>query len=261
MISTAAVDFQGLKNYAKLGALLALLTVAVSVITGCAATHTAAGALHSNGERRDVGSANVPVVFIGDSITNLWSQVPGVGDPAAFQAHSNWSDQGVIGDSSLFILGRYWGAVLQRAPMVVNIIAGTNDVYPNWVECDVDNMPQFSTCANIAQMVDEARAAHIVPILGTIPPWNCIDTDGHCNLANVDASAARYDRIDKLNAFIKSYGFAQGLIVIDYHTALMAEDGKHYRPELTIDGVHPNQAGYALMTPMVEDAITADSLK
>jgi lysophospholipase L1-like esterase len=87
-------------------------------------------------------------------------------------------------------------------------------------------------------------------------------SDNHCALAeNTDGSAARYTRIDTLNAWIKQYGFEQGLIVIDYHAALVAADGEHYKPELTFDGVHPSEAGYALMSPMVEDAITADELK
>jgi lysophospholipase L1-like esterase len=49
--------------------------------------------------------------------------------------------------------------------------------------------------------------------------------------------------------------------VIDYHAALVAADGQHYKPELTVDGVHPSVAGYAIMTPLAEDAVTADELK
>lgn len=59
----------------------------------------------------------------------------------------------------------------------------------------------------------------------------------------------------------QGYAAEQGLIVIDFHSALVAIDGQTYVPDLTIDGVHPTPAGYDLMTPMAEDAIAADQKK
>jgi lysophospholipase L1-like esterase len=98
-------------------------------------------------------------------------------------------------------------------------------------------------------------------ISGTAGPCR-LWSDNHCALAeNTDGSTARYDRINQLNAWIKQYAFDNNLICVDYHSALVAADGEHYKPELTFDGVHPSAAGYALMSPMVEDAITADELK
>jgi lysophospholipase L1-like esterase len=95
-------------------------------------------------------------------------------------------------------------------------------------------------------------AGGITPILATIPPW------GPGTVAeNADPSRERYDRIDQLNHWIQSYGQQMGLVVIDYHTVLQAADGETYVPTLTVDGVHPSAAGYTLMTPLVEDAITA----
>jgi hypothetical protein len=55
--------------------------------------------------------------------------------------------------------------------------------------------------------------------------------------------------------------FDSGFTVIDYHAALVAADGQHYKPELAVDGVRPSEAGYAVITPLVEDAITVDELK
>ena len=97
-----------------------------------------------------------------------------------------------------------------------------------------------------------AQAAGITPILATIPPW------GPGALAeSADPSPERYTLVNQLNQWIKSYGAQMGLIVLDYHSALEAADGQTYVPDLTLDGVHPSPAGYALMIPMVEDAITA----
>lgn len=105
-----------------------------------------------------------------------------------------------------------------------------------------------------------AKAAGIQPILATIPSWGC--AEGNCALAETtDSSQARYDRINQLNAWIKQFAAQQQLVVIDYHSALVAIDGQTYVPDLTLDGVHPSPAGYDLMTPMVEDAITASQMK
>jgi lysophospholipase L1-like esterase len=49
--------------------------------------------------------------------------------------------------------------------------------------------------------------------------------------------------------------------VVDYHRVLVAADGEQYVPGLTVDGVHLNAAGYAVMAPMVEQAIAADQAK
>jgi lysophospholipase L1-like esterase len=67
--------------------------------------------------------------------------------------------------------------------------------------------------------------------------------------------------IDSLNGRIKEYEAQQGLVVVDYHAVLVASDGNHYRPGLTIDGVHLTPAGYDFMGPLLEDAIAADQKK
>jgi hypothetical protein len=40
--------------------------------------------------------------------------------------------------------------------------------------------------------------------------------------------------------------------VVDYHAVLVAADGEQYVPGLTVDGVHPNANGYAVMAPLLE---------
>jgi len=44
----------------------------------------------------------------------------------------------------------------------------------------------------------------------------------------------------------------EGVPVVDYHTALSAPDGMYYVETLQFDCVHPNAAGYAMITPLVE---------
>jgi lysophospholipase L1-like esterase len=103
-------------------------------------------------------------------------------------------------------------------------------------------------------MVEQARHQGIIPILATTPPWNFPHTT-QCALAERDdPTAGRYHRIDQFNQWIEQYGAGQGLQVVDYDSVLVGPDGNQYQASLTVDGVHPNAAGYAVMVPLVEAA-------
>jgi lysophospholipase L1-like esterase len=105
-------------------------------------------------------------------------------------------------------------------------------------------------------MVKMAQANGIHVVLATIPPWGCLASNCVLALA-ADSTASRYERINSWNAWIEQYALSQGIPVVDYHSALLAPDGEHYTPDLTLDGVHPSTAGYLVMTPMVENVINA----
>jgi lysophospholipase L1-like esterase len=62
-----------------------------------------------------------------------------------------------------------------------------------------------------------------------------------------------------LNAWIKSYAARVGAVYVDFHAA-MKDDRDGMRNDLANDGVHPTPAGYAIMGPLVEQAI-ADALR
>jgi lysophospholipase L1-like esterase len=182
------------------------------------------------------------VVFVGDSITYNWSQ-DWAGQQATF-TQSNWFDVGVIGINSSQIAAPFDAYVVDLQPKAVHILAGTNDVYPGW---------QLSkTAKNIETMVTKAKAHHIAVVIGTIPPW------GPGALPEeADPSPERFQRIDQLNQWIIQYAAQQGIQVVDYHSLLAAPNGENYIPALTVDGVHPSAAGYAVMTPHTEQALQA----
>ena len=191
------------------------------------------------------------VVFIGDSITFHWAEDP------AFQAHTNWIDKGISGQSSYQIASRFQNDVIALRPNAVHIIAGTNDVYPGWQPCAA---PQIGipypgdTCANIVYMVQSAQRYGIKVVLGTIPPWGCAD-DPHCGQSVADETPSRYDRIAALNDFVKAYAVKQGVTAVDYHTMLQDSSGLHYAEGLTEDGVHPDMPGYEVMLPAAAAAV------
>jgi hypothetical protein len=58
-------------------------------------------------------------------------------------------------------------------------------------------------------------------------------------------------RVQKVNAWIRS---RTDVTVVDYYALLAGNDG-FYQPALTLDGIHPGESGYALMTPAATIAI------
>ena len=61
-------------------------------------------------------------------------------------------------------------------------------------------------------------------------------------------------KIRTLNAQLKQYAWDRGLIWIDYHSAMQAEDGS-LRSEYTKDGVHPTPEGYDVMERVVRPVL------
>ena len=70
--------------------------------------------------------------------------------------------------------------------------------------------------------------------------------------------AASAPKITALNAWMKAYAARAGAVYLDYHAA-MADARGGLPPELARDGVHPTEAGYRLMAPLLDRAL-ADAL-
>jgi lysophospholipase L1-like esterase len=184
---------------------------------------------------RALAGKPVDTVLIGDSITEGWANQ----DPGFFVGGT--VGRGISGQTSPQLLVRFWQDVIALRPKVVHIMIGTNDVAGN----TGPTSPEAYKNA-IRAMVTLAKANHIVVILGSIPP------------ADRFSWAPQYKpapTIVALNAWLKDYAAAEGLIYADYHGALAGPNGE-FPAELAPDGVHPNKAGYAAMHKVAEQAIS-----
>jgi lysophospholipase L1-like esterase len=239
------VDCQGLIRRRKLD-----LTRAFAVF--CVASVTVWGSAASAVPKPVYGPPSV--VFIGDDVSASWGA--GQGGPE-FAEHPNWINKGVSGQKSDEVLARFQTDVIDLHPEIVHILVGTNDVDPSW-SLVPSGANAIDSAANVESMVRMAQANGIHVILATILPWGC--NASNCLVAETDDPASsRYERINIWNAWIELYALSQGIPVVDYHSALLAPDGEHYLPNLTIDGVDPSAAGYVVMIPMVENVINAIS--
>ena len=173
------------------------------------------------------------VVFLGDSITDLWKlseSFPG----------KPYVNRGISGQTTPQMLLRFRQDVIALKPKVVVILAGTNDIAENTGPITLAGIED-----NFISMVELARENGIRVVLGSILP------------------AARYpwhpeiepiDKIRAVNAWMKDYAAQRELVFLDYYAAMV--DQKSGLPAtLSEDGVHPNRAGYSVMVPLAEKAI------
>ncbi len=176
------------------------------------------------------------VVFMGDSITEGWHFD---GPTPAFPGKP-YINRGISGQTTPQMVLRFHQDVVALQPKIVVILAGTNDIAGN-----TGPMTLEETEANLAAMAEIASANHIrVVICSVLPafdyPWQ--------------PGLIPAPKIDAINAWIKNYAAQHGYVYVDYHTAMKDErDGLPLN--LSHDGVHPTQAGYAVMVPLVESGI------
>lgn len=181
------------------------------------------------------GAGQNRVVFMGDSITEGWGQSFAVLFPG-----KPYINRGISGQTTPQMLVRFRSDVIALAPKAVVILAGTNDIAGN-----TGPMTLEMTENNLMSMVEMAKANKISVILCSVLP--AYDFPWKPGLQPAE-------KIVALNAWIKDYAAKNGLAYVDYHSA-MADERRGLKTDLSGDGVHPNQAGYALMTPLVEKAI------
>ncbi len=186
------------------------------------------------------------VVFIGDSITDLWDQ-EGFG---GFFPGKPYLDRGISGQTTPQMLVRFRADVVANKPKVVVILAGTNDISGN-----TGPMTLAQTGDNIASMAEIAAANGIRVVLSSVIPVS--DTvrkaDGTFYIQTESRPPAK---IVEMNNWLRGYAAKHGLVFLDYYNAMV--DGRGFvKDGITFDGLHPNAAGYAIMTPLAEKAIRA----
>ena len=193
----------------------------------------AALAAPAAGEQREV--------FYGDSLTDASGRRPNTG---TFFPGEPYVNRGISGKTTPQMVVRFHQDVVDLHPAVVVILAGTNDVAEN-----TGPMTPEMTLDNFRAMAEIARANGIKVVITSILPVG--DFPWHKGLG----PAAK---IRALNAQLEAWTKSQGLVWVDYYSGLADENGA-MKPGLSVDGVHPTAASYAIMAPLAE-AGTAQAL-
>jgi lysophospholipase L1-like esterase len=178
------------------------------------------------------------VVFMGDSITDSWGRSVG-----EFFPGRGFINRGISGQTTPQMLVRFRADVIALKPAAVVILAGTNDIAGNTGPSSVAMIED-----NFSSMVDLARAHGIRVVLASILPIN--------NYVTKDQADRRPPAtIRALNDWMRDLARRENLTFVDYYAAMVDGHGM-MKKELSDDGLHPNAAGYAVMTPLALKAIT-----
>lgn len=177
------------------------------------------------------------VVFMGDSITDLW-------DLARYFPDKPYINRGIGSQVTAQMLVRFESDVVALQPSAVVILAGINDVF-GFLQMESAE----GTLSNIEAMADIADRHGIKVVLCSILPVT--DTPS----AKYVVRERKPAELRLINSRLKSLAEARGYAFADYVPAL-ADGNGFMQADLTTDGIHPLPVGYARMAPIVQAAIS-----
>lgn len=176
------------------------------------------------------------VVFLGDEITEMWGR-----GRAEFFPRKPFLNRGISHQTTPQMLVRFRQDVINLKPKVVVIQAGSSDLAGYSGPATEGTISE-----NFMSMTDLAKANGIRVVLSSVTPV--------CDCFRVLTDRRPPGKIMGINRWLKQYAARSGSVYLDYYSVLA--EGRMMKKELTIDGLIPNDAGYAAMAPLAEQAIT-----
>jgi lysophospholipase L1-like esterase len=191
----------------------------------------------ANARLKVASTADNRVVFFGDSITDSWNL-------ETYFPGRHYINRGIGGQTTSQLLVRFRQDVVDLAPKVVVMLAGTNDIAGNTGPMSLED-----TEANLTSMAELARAHGIRVVFASILPVH-----NYTALSDLMYPLRPPDKILELNQWLKNAAKATGNLYLDYFAAMVDDKGLLKR-NLAEDGLHPNRAGYAIMATLAAAAI------
>ena len=183
------------------------------------------------------------VIFLGDSITENWGPR---GDMSRyFPNKPSYIGRGYTSETTQHMLVRFRPDVLNLKPKVVVIMAGVNDIAGN-----SGAVPDETIHDNFISMFDLAKANNVkVVVVSVLPATKFFWQPG----------LQPQERIVQLNKWLKDYAAQNGLYYVDAHSQFKDETNG-MKAGMSSDTVHPNAAGYTLLSQLADVEI-AKALK
>ena len=175
------------------------------------------------------------VVFMGNSITEMWSTV----NPEFFVG-KQYVNRGISGQTTPQMLLRFRQDVIDLKPKVVVILAGINDIAENTGPTTLETI-----ASNIFSMIELALSNKIKVVLCSVLP---------ASEFSWSPSIKPAQKVVDLNQRLKIYAENNGITYVDYYSP-MVNESNGLKADLGDDGVHPNIKGYLIMEPLLEKGI------
>jgi lysophospholipase L1-like esterase len=177
------------------------------------------------------------VVFLGDSITELWRL-------NEYFPDRDFVNRGIAGQVTSQMLGRMKADVTDLHPAAVVILAGTNDL--------ARGIPLTAIEDDYVMLGDLANAYRIKVIFASLLPVSDAHKDADPSYERTPTHPAVY--IKALNDWLASFCVQRGFVYLNYGPALIDGSGQ-MGADLTDDGLNPNSMGYRLMAPLLTAAV------
>jgi lysophospholipase L1-like esterase len=190
--------------------------------------------LPSEGEHR--------IVFMGDSITEEWGHLY-----PQFFADKQLVNRGIGGQTTPQMLIRFKPDVIDLKPDTVIILAGTNDIAGN-----TGPASEKMITDNLFAMAELAMFHEIKVVISSILPVYKYEWTDKVE----DPPGTIFSINEKVRVFVEKHD----LLYLDYYSQ-MVDEKSGLRSEYSEDGVHPNEAGYKVMSKIAGDMISKISLK
>jgi lysophospholipase L1-like esterase len=184
----------------------------------------------------DIELAKLPAgstiaAFAGSSTFSAWNI-------SKFFPGKPYVNRGIGGQTAPQLIVRFPFDVIMIQPKVVIIYIGSNDLAGAVGYESIDMIGAWTSA-----MTEIALAHGIKVIIASMNP-----------VCGTVTQSRPPEEILELNAWLKNYTEKRGVDYLDYFHAMVGPDGL-MRQDLTRDCLHPNDAGYAIMTPLTEAAI------
>jgi lysophospholipase L1-like esterase len=179
---------------------------------------------------------NYRIVFMGNSITELWTTI----SPSFFD-NKNYVNRGISGQTTPQMLIRFRQDVINLNPFAVVILAGINDIAQNTGPSTIQMIKN-----NIISMIELANSNKIHVILCSVLPAEKFPWFPEILPAQ---------KVVDLNKELIEYADKNNILYVDYFS-LMVNETMGMKKELTNDGVHPNKKGYLIMEKTLLKAIS-----
>jgi lysophospholipase L1-like esterase len=180
---------------------------------------------------------NPRVVFLGDSITDIWRL-------NEYFPDRDFINRGISAQITSQMLARFKADVIDLRPEAVLILGGTNDL--------ARGVPLIAIENNYQMLTDLASLHRIKVIFASVLPvsdYHKTDNPGY------ERSTTRPPIfINALNDWIEKLCQQRGYTYLNYFDAVRDNRGM-LQSELSDDGLHPNSKGFRVMAPIALEAI------
>jgi lysophospholipase L1-like esterase len=203
---------------------------------------------HFTEENRTVIGHPVSVVLLGDSVTAGWNYPQ---PRHLFLAHPDIVNRGIVGDHIEVMILRMPNDVFPLRPKTVVLLGGINNLKSRTIPNPLRFLAPIEVETGIRVAAALAKAHHERLVLCSITP---VDEPRARVILGIGLNKVKAEQILAVNAWMKNYAQEHGLSYVDYYSA-MTDGHDRMRPELSDDGLHPNNAGYAVMEPILMQAL------